>query len=120
MRSAYAASKHALHGFFDALRAEHWRDGISVTIICPGYIKTDISVNAMDAKGEKHNRMDDNQQQGMTAERCAAKIVRAAANKKEEVYIGGKEIFGIYLKRFFPKLLSRMIRNYNIESREVS
>ena len=120
MRSAYAASKHALHGFFDALRAEHWRDNIHVTLVCPGYIKTAISMNAMDEKGGKFNRMDDNQQRGMTAERCAAKIVRAASKTKEEVYIGGKEILGIYLKRFFPKLLSRAIRNYNIASREVS
>lgn len=113
MRSAYAASKHALHGFFDALRAEHWRDGISVTIVCPGYIKTAISVNAMNEKGEKHNRMDNNQQQGMTAEACAATILKAVSGKKEEVYIGGREIFGIYLKRFLPKILSRVIRNYN-------
>jgi short-subunit dehydrogenase len=119
MRSAYAASKHALHGFFDSLRAEHWRDNVRVTIACPGYIKTAISIHAVNEKGEPYNRMDDNQARGMSAEACAARMLRAVARNREEIYVGGKEIFGIYLKRFFPKLLSRIIRNYNIRSREV-
>jgi short-subunit dehydrogenase len=114
MRSAYAASKHALHGFFDSLRAEHWRDNLQVTLVCPGYIKTDISLNAVNEKGEKHNRMDANQARGMLPEVCANRITKAIRRRRQEVYIGGKEIWGIYLKRFFPKLLSRMLRNYNI------
>ena len=50
-RSAYAASKHALHGFFDALRAEHWKDNIHVTMICPGFIMTNLSVAALTGAG---------------------------------------------------------------------
>jgi dehydrogenase/reductase SDR family protein 7B len=46
-RSAYAASKHALHGFFDSLRAETYEDNLKVTILCPGYIQTNISINAL-------------------------------------------------------------------------
>ncbi len=116
MRSAYAASKHALHGFFDSLRAEHWRDNIRVIIVCPGYIKTNISLNAMNANGQKHNQMDENQSRGMSPETCAKRILKAIRQQKEEVYMGGKEILGIYLKRFVPRLLSRQIRNYNIEA----
>ncbi len=119
MRSAYAASKHALHGFFDALRAEHWHDSIAVTLVCPGYIQTAISVHALNAKGEPYRQMDHNQQRGLSAEACAATIIRAVARKKEEIYIGGKEVMGIYLKRFFPRLLSRLIRNYNIRSNPI-
>ncbi len=113
MRSAYAASKHALHGFFDSLRAEHWRDNIHVALVCPGYIKTAISVNAMNERGEKHNQMDDNQAKGMSPDVCAQRILNAIRHSKEEVYIGGKEILGIYLKRFVPRLLSRIVRNYS-------
>lgn len=52
MRSAYAAAKHALHGFFDCLRTEVWKDNIQVTIITPGYIRTNVSLNAVTAVDE--------------------------------------------------------------------
>lgn len=111
MRSGYAASKHALHGFFDSLRAEVWRENINVTLICPGYIRTNISYNALNADGSKHDRMDGNQEAGMSPEECARRIANGIYNKKEEIYMGGKEVLGVYIKRFFPKLLSRIMRN---------
>lgn len=111
MRSGYCASKHALHGFFDSLRAEVHKDNIHVTLICPGYIRTDISKNAIAADGTSHGKMDDNQLKGLSAEKCAKKIIEAVERNKEEIYIGGKEVLGIYLKRFFPKILARIVRN---------
>lgn len=111
MRSGYCASKHALHGFFDSLRAEVWKNNISVTLVCPGYIQTEISKNALAADGSKHGRMDQNQANGMPVEVAARKIFRAIAYNKEEVYMGGFEILGVYLKRFFPRILSRILRN---------
>lgn len=110
MRSAYAASKHALHGFFDSLRAEHYPDNIKVTMACPGYIRTHISLNALNKNGQKYNKMDTNQAGGMHPEVLADKLLKAVAKGKEEVYIGGKEIMGIYLKRFAPAILSRILR----------
>lgn len=110
-RSGYCASKHALHGFFDALRSEVYEAGLRVTIVCPGYIRTAISINALDANGQKHDQMDENQQKGMAADDFARRLLRAVESQKEEVYIGGNEIYGIYLKRFFPSLLSRILRN---------
>jgi short-subunit dehydrogenase len=109
-RSAYAASKHALHGYFDCLRTELWRDEIKVTIICPGYIKTEISLNALNGDGGKHGRMDDMQSKGMPADKCAIRILDAIARGKEEVMIGGKEVLAVYVKRFLPSLYSKMIR----------
>jgi len=113
MRSAYAASKHALHGFFDSLRAEVWRDQIEVTIICPGYIRTNISLNALNEEGKSYNKMDKNQANGMLPEQCAALILKAVAAGKPEVVIGGKERFAVLVKRFAPQLLSRLLRNIN-------
>ncbi|QMW01204.1 SDR family oxidoreductase [Spirosoma foliorum] len=110
-RSGYCASKHALHGFFDALRAEVHNAGLRVTIVCPGYIKTAISVNALRADGQTHGKMDDNQEKGMMPEEFAQRLLQAVSKGKEEVYIGGSEIYGIYLKRFLPGLLSRILRN---------
>lgn len=113
-RSSYAASKHALHGFFDTLRAEHYKDQIAVTMICPGFIRTNVSVNAITADGSALGEMDEAQAKGMSPEDCAAQIFSAMKNKKEEVYIGGKETMAIYLKRFVPKVFSKIIRKAKV------
>lgn len=110
-RSAYAASKHALHGFFDAVRAEHYKDNINVTMICPGFIHTPITLSALTADGSPLQKMDEAQYKGKPADWCARKIVAAIEKKKEEVYIGGREVFAVYVKRFFPSLFSKLIRN---------
>ncbi|MBL7815558.1 MAG: SDR family oxidoreductase [Saprospiraceae bacterium] len=108
LRSAYAASKHGLHGFFDSLRAELHKS-INVTIVCPGYVRTDISQNALTEKGLKQGTMDKATEQGLPPQYVAAKILKAIGHNKQEVYIGRKEVLTIYLKRFFPSLLSIMV-----------
>lgn len=108
-RSTYAAAKHALHGYFDSLRAEIWREGIGVTLVCPGYVKTAVSDNAVGPTGRRHGRTDATHQTGITAEKCAAAIVRAIAADREEVYVG-REAYAIFVKRFFPWLYSRIVR----------
>lgn len=110
-RSGYAASKHALHGFFDALRSEHWKDNIGVTMVCPGFINTPITLSALKGDGTTLNQIDKGQAKGKPVDWCAARIVRALEKKQEEVYIGGKEVLMVYIKRFFPTLFSRLIRN---------
>jgi len=109
-RSAYAASKHALHGFFDALRAEHWKDNILVTMICPGFIKTNLSVAALTGQGSPQNIQDKTHYNKKSPEWCAKRTVRAIEQQREEVYIGGKEVWAVYIKRFFPPLFSKIIR----------
>lgn len=110
-RSGYAASKHALHGFFDALRSEHWKDNIKVTMVCPGFINTPITLSALKGDGTPLNQLDKGQATGTPVDRCAREIVSAIERKKEEVYIGGKEVLMVYIKRFFPTLFSKLIRN---------
>lgn len=113
-RSTYSASKHALHGYFDSLRCEVYNQGVSVNIICPGFIKTNVTINSVTATGEKHNKMDENQENGMSANECAQKILEAIDKNKEEVFIGGKETYGVLIKRFFPKYFSKMIRKRKV------
>lgn len=114
LRSGYAAAKHALHGFFDSLRLEMHDHGIGVLMVCPGFIKTNISVNSVTADGSKHNEMDNAQETGMPASECANQILRAVRKDKHEVYIGGKETLAIYLKRFFPKILHKIVLNSKV------
>jgi short-subunit dehydrogenase len=111
-RAGYCASKHALHGFFDALRSEYFEKNIRVTMICPGYIQTEISLNALDFDGQKFNKADTNQKNGLSPETCAKRGLNAILQQKNEVYIGKKEVIGVYLKRFFPDLLARIVRNH--------
>ena len=114
LRSSYAASKHALHGFFDSLRAELGNTPIFVTLICPGFVRTNVSVNALTADGSKQNKMDDATEHGMLPERLAQKILRAIEQGKEEAYFGGKEVLGVYLKRFFPTWFSRYLKRAKV------
>jgi short-subunit dehydrogenase len=109
-RSGYAASKHALHGFFDSLRAENHKDNIQVTMICPGFIRTALTYSALTADGSPLKKMDAAQYHGKPADWCARKIVSAIEKNKRELYIGGREIFAAYIKRFFPGVFSNMIR----------
>jgi short-subunit dehydrogenase len=112
LRSSYAASKHALHGFFDSFRAENHKNNIVVTLICPGFVNTNISRNALTATGLQQNILDSATAAGMSPEYCATLMVKAIVKKKEEVYIAGiKEIFGVYVKLFFPRLFSILVRN---------
>lgn len=114
-RSAYAASKHALHGFFESLRMEIYKENVQVMIVCPGKVKTNISINAVTGNGGTHNQMDASQENGVSAEVCAEQILKGIKNNTEELFIGGKELRGVWVKRFFPKLFSKLIRKQKPE-----
>lgn len=116
-RTGYSAAKHALHGFFDALRAELWKDSrnIFVTLVCPGWTRTQVSVNALVGDGSANNTMDPTTAKGILPGVMAKKIIRAIEKRKNEVHIAGhKEKMGVFLKRFFPTTLSRIIRKATV------
>lgn len=116
-RSGYTASKHALHGFYDSLRAELWRDvkdNIKVTLVCPGFIHTPITLYAVTGDGSPLNKMDEGQYKGKPADWCARKIIKAIERNKQEVNIGGREVLGVYAKRFFPRLFSNLIKKIKV------
>ena len=117
-RSGYSAAKHALHGFFDSLRAEMWKESkdIGVTIVCPGWISTNLAKHALVGSGAELNDEDKRNSRGMTPEALATKIVSAIKSKKEEVYFGGMtELTSIYLKRFLPGIFSKLVRKVKID-----
>jgi len=108
-RAGYCGAKHALHGFFDAMRMEQEKNGISVTMVCPGFINTQVSANAITGDGTPLGKSDRGTKLGVDVDRCARKIVRAIDQKKWEVYIGRKELLGIYLKRLSNKWTHRVV-----------
>ncbi len=109
MRTAYSASKHALQGYFESWRAELAGDNIKITIISPGFIKTDISQKAVTKDGSPYLKMDEGQANGMPPRTCAAKIMTAIKKERKDVLIGKKELIMVYIRRFFPALYHRMI-----------
>lgn len=110
LRSSYSAAKHALHGYFESLRLETEKKGINVLLVCPGKIKTNISFSASSAEGKAHNQMDPSHENAMSAEECAKEIINGIINNKEEIFVGGKELLVVKIKRFFPNLFGKLIR----------
>ncbi|SFT87753.1 Short-chain dehydrogenase [Lishizhenia tianjinensis] len=110
LRSAYAASKHALQGFYEALRLEEEKNNIDVLLVFPGKINTEISKHALNKDGGAHGVMDHNQATGMPVEECIEKLLKAFKQNKKEVLIGNKEIMAVTVKRFFPKLFYKIIK----------
>lgn len=108
-RSSYSAAKHALHGYFESLRIEEKKNNIHIHIICPGYVKTNVSFNAITQTGESHNKMDQGQEKGMSPGIAAGKILRAIRHNRFETFFGGSEMAAITLKRFFPGVFYRLI-----------
>jgi len=103
LRSAYSASKHALHGFFESLYLENRKHGIKVTMVCPGRVRTEMSINALTADGSTHGVTDQRLAKGMSAEECAEKYIKAIERNKREVYMGQESIL-IYFRRFIPSV----------------
>jgi short-subunit dehydrogenase len=108
-RSTYSAAKHALHGYFESLRLEYEDRGIRVLMVCPGKVKTNISLMAQTPAGA-HGVMDPSHAEAMTAEACAHEVMQAIEEGREEVLVGGKELWMVRLKRWWPSLFRRLLR----------
>jgi short-subunit dehydrogenase len=108
LRSAYSASKQALHGFIETLYLENKRYNIRGSAIIPGRVRTNISVNALNQEGNPHGRMDEGQAGGITAERAARIILKGIRKNKREILVGGNELIMLYLRRYIPRLFFRI------------
>jgi len=114
-RSGYAASKHALHGYFNSLRAELHDTSVQVTLICPGFVRTPITMNALTGDGSPLNRMDKGTDGGIDPGLFAQKVLRAVSKRKNEAVIAGpKEKFGIFMNRFFPAVYAKLVTKISV------
>jgi short-subunit dehydrogenase len=111
-RTGYCAAKHAVMGFFDALRAEVSRHNIKVTTVTPGYIQTEIAVHALQGDGSKFGRTDKAIEGGMNVDKCAKVILTGLRKGKPEIPVGeGMEMQALWLKRFFPRVVFSKVEN---------
>ncbi len=115
MRSGYSASKFALSGYYEAIRAENYKENIRVVVVLPGFINTKVSVNALTAKGKAQGTMDSAQASAMSAEECAKRVVPGIVAGKHEVYAGAfRERFALFMSRHFPSIFARIIRKAKV------
>jgi short-subunit dehydrogenase len=110
LRSAYAASKFALVGFYESLRLEEEKNNLNVHLVFPGFIKTNISQNALNSEGKSHKQLDDNQNKGISPEECAARLIKGIQKNRRNIFIGGKEMTALKIQRFFPNLFYKIIK----------
>jgi short-subunit dehydrogenase len=103
-RSEYSASKFAVQGFSEALRAELAKDDIDVLVICPGLTQTNFSQNML----EQRARLQMDHLRGMTPEQVATATLRAIEQGRHEIYLTLQGKLMVYVSRFFPRLADRI------------
>jgi short-subunit dehydrogenase len=109
LRTGYSGSKYAVVGFMDCLRAETAHQGIQCLTVCPGSIKTNIAVNALNGSGQAQNKDDESIINGMPVEKCVQDIISAIIKGRDEIIVGkGISALAPTIKRFFPSLFNRI------------
>lgn len=110
-RTGYCAAKHAMMGFFDALRAEVTHHNITVSTITPGFIHTAISENALRGDGSAFGVVDHDIKGGMGVDECVEVILKGLSQQQPEIAVGkGIEMHALWLKRYLPKTLFKMMQ----------
>lgn len=114
-RGSYSAAKAALHLWANSLRAELFEQGLSVATLFPGFVNTDVSLNALTGDGSTLGQMDNAQANAMSAEKFAKQAVKALLKDNSYIVIGGfKERLGAWISRLSPELLYKIIRNSKV------
>ena len=113
--STYSASKYALYGYFESLRQELYKDNIKVLIVSPGFINTDVSTKLLMENGKEYGIKSESQNKGMSPDDCAKGIIKAIKNNRDHKFVGGYEIFSVYVKQYFPKIFYKLMRKLTKE-----
>ena len=108
LRSAYSASKQAIHGFFETLYLENKKFNIKSSVIIPGRVRTAISLHALDSEGKEHGKLDDGQAKGVLPRRAAEIIIRGMLKNKREILVGKNELIMLHIRRYCPWLFFRI------------
>ncbi|MBF4489825.1 SDR family NAD(P)-dependent oxidoreductase [Psychrobacter sp. N25K4-3-2] len=115
-RGAYGAAKAALHMWANSLRAELHDQGIEVATIFPGFIQTNVSINALTGDGSAQGTMDEATSKGLSATEFAKQVVKALGNNKEYIIVGGKqEKLATRVNRVSPPKLYKLIRESQVK-----
>ena len=108
LRSAYSASKQALHGFFETLYLENKQSNIRSSVIIPGRVRTSISIHALNSEGREHGKLDEGQAKGVSPEKAAEIIIKGIIRNKREILVGKGELIMLHIRRYMPWLFFRI------------
>ncbi|KQW98025.1 oxidoreductase [Acinetobacter sp. Root1280] len=115
-RASYSAAKAAIHMWANSLRAEVAQDGVNVSVIFPGFVKTNVSFNALNGAGKAQAHQDEAIENGLEADDFAKKTVSALLKGQEYIVVGGrKEKLGVLVSRLSPSTLYKMIRKMKVK-----
>lgn len=115
-RASYSAAKAAIHMWANSLRAEVAQDGVNVSVIFPGFVKTNVSFNALNGAGKAQAHQDEAIENGLEADDFAQKTVSALLKGQEYIVVGGrKEKLGVLVSRVSPSTLYKMIRKMKVK-----
>lgn len=112
-RSFYSASKHAVKGFFEALALEYHKQGLKICIAYPGKIHTDIALRSLKGNGEQWQTKEGSHEAGMSPEKCASIIIKDYRKGRRESFPGGREMLGLHINKFLPKVLFKILLKQN-------
>ena len=110
-RTGYSASKFAMQGFLEALRTENLKTGLHVIIACPGFTASNIRNTALSANGNAQGESPREEDKMMTAEEVAEHIYNGVINKKQQVILTTEGKLAVFLSKFFPKFIAKMVFN---------
>lgn len=115
-RASYSAAKGAIHMWANSLRAEYAEKGLNVSVVFPGFVKTNVSFNALNGAGQAQAHQDEAIENGLDADDFAQKVVKALLSNQEYIVVGGlKEKLGVAISRVSPKLMYKMIRKSKVK-----
>ncbi len=104
LRSAYSASKQAIHGFIETLHLENVNNNVRGSVIIPGRVRTNISLHALLPDGSEQGTMDPGLDKGITPQKAALTIIRGIRKNKREIKVGGSELIMLYIRKYFPSI----------------
>lgn len=115
-RASYSAAKAAIHMWANSLRAEVAQDGVEVSVIFPGFVKTNVSFNALNGEGKPQGHQDEAIENGLEPDLFAQTTVSALLAGEEYIVVGGaKEKLGVWVSRLSPSTLYKMIRKMKVK-----
>ncbi|WP_436861522.1 SDR family NAD(P)-dependent oxidoreductase [Acinetobacter haemolyticus] len=115
-RASYSAAKAAIHMWANSLRAEVAKQGVQVSVVFPGFVKTNVSFNALNGEGKPQGHQDQAIENGLDADIFAERVVTSLMAGDEYIVVGGKkEQLGVFVSRLSPSLLYKMIRKAKVK-----
>lgn len=110
-RTAYTASKHAMNGFFEALRTEVMKKGVHVLVVAPGFTSSNIRNTALTADGSSQGESPRDESKMMSSEEVAKHILKAVLKRKRDLVLTGQGKLAVFMNKWMPGIMDGIVYN---------